>query len=873
MTVDMEFRRIWALRGPNLWASFPSLEVELDLEALKGRTSDQIPGFNERLIACLPSLMEHWCSAGERGSFFECLRSGTDLAHVLERVTLELQSLSGSDVSFGRDRETSTEGIYQIAVEYEEEELARACLGVARDLCLAAVEGRPFDMEAELRRLRDLAYDVRLGPSTWAIVQAARTRGIPYRRLNQASLVQLGQGARSRRILTAETDRTGAIAEAVAQDKQLTRALLKAVGVPVPEGRRVENADDAWEAAQSLGPPVVVKPQYGNHGRGVATNLETEAQVRNAYAAACEEGSSILLEAFAPGRDHRLLVVGDRLVAAALREPAQVVGNGVSSIRQLVDEVNKDPRRSDGHSSSLSFISLDTIGLGVLSDQGLTPDSIPADGEVVFIRRNGNLSTGGTATDVTDRVHPDVAARAVDAARMVGLDIAGVDVVALDIGQPLEAQKGAIVEVNAGPGLRMHLEPSEGLSRPVGEAIVSLLFPPNENGRIPLVAVTGVNGKTTTTRLIAHILRATGKVVGMTCTDGIYIGERRIDARDCSGPRSARRVLLHPDVEAAVFETARGGILREGLGFDQCDVGVVTNIGQGDHLGLRGIDTLDQLARVKCTVIKAVAKGGSGVLNADDPLVAAMAADCPGTVVYFGRSAKNPVIAKHRDKGGKAAFIRELVLILAIGEREETLITLSRAPMTHGGKVGFQIENSLAAAAATWSLGLPLDRIREGLETFAGDMQQAPGRFNVIRNGDFTVIIDYAHNPSALAALVEATDAFLHQRRTLVFSGFNRSDAEMVEMGRILGNGFDRVILFEDRGNRDRRDGELNGLIRRGLSTGSRVSEIVDTDDELGAIETALKTQGPGELLVIGTEVMEDSLPFVERFFAARVST
>jgi len=869
----MEFRRIWALRGPNRWAGFPCLEVELDLGTLKDRASDQITGFNERLISWLPSLMEHRCSTDKRGGFFERLRRSTDLAHILEHVTLELQSLSGSDVRFGRERKTSTEGVYQVVIEYEEEEVARACLSVARELCLAAVEGRHFDTETELQRLRDLAYDVKLGPSTWAIVRAAKARGIPCRRLNRASLVQLGQGSRSRRILTAETDRTGAIAEAVAQDKQLTRALLKGVGVPVPDGRRVENADDAWEAAQSLGLPVVVKPQYGNHGRGVATNLHTEAQVRQAYAAAREEGASILVETFAPGRDHRLLVIGDCLVAAALREPAHVIGNGVSSIRQLVDEANKDPRRSDGHSTSLSLIRLDTVGLGVLSDQGLTPDSIPADGRVVFIRRNGNLSTGGTATDVTDRVHPEVAARAVDAARMVGLDIAGVDVVALDIGQPLEAQQGAIVEVNAGPGLRMHLEPSAGRPRPVGEAIVSLLFPPHENGRIPTVAVTGVNGKTTTTRLIAHILRATGKVVGMTCTDGIYIGERRIDARDCSGPRSARSVLTHPQVEAAVFETARGGILREGLGFDRCDVGVVTNIGQGDHLGLRGIDTLDQLARVKRTVIEAVTRGGTGVLNADDPLVAAMADHCPGAVVYFGRSAGNPLIAGHRALGGKAAFIGESALMLATGGREEMLTPLSRAAMTHGGKVGFQIENSLAGAAAAWSLGVPLDRIREGLETFAGDMHQAPGRFNVIHNGDSTVIIDYAHNPSALAALVEATDAFPLKRRTLVFSGFNRSDAEMVEMGRILGNGFDRVILFEDRDNRDRRDGELNALIHQGLSAGSRVSEVVDTDDERCAIETALKSQGPDELLVIGTEVIEDSLHFVERFFAARVST
>jgi cyanophycin synthetase len=868
----MEFRRIWALRGPNLWASFPVIEAELDLGDLKDRSSDEMPGFNDRLMTWLPTLIEHRCSVGERGGFFQRLRRGTYLAHILEHVTLELQSLAGTDVGFGRARETSTEGVYKVAIEYDEEELARACLTVGRELCLAAVEGRPFDVEGELKKLRELAYDVKLGPSTAAIVRAAKARGIPYRRLNKGSLVQLGQGAKGRRILTAETDRTGAIAEAVAQDKQLTRALLKAVGAPVPEGRPVASADDAWVAAQELGLPVVVKPQYGNHGRGVATNLSTEEQVRQAYAAAYEESSSILVETYAPGYDHRLLVIGERLVAAALREPAHVVGDGKSTIRELVAEMNKDPRRSDGHATSLSYIKLDAVGLAVVAEQGYTPDSVPPAGETVLIRRNGNLSTGGTATDVTDRVHPDVAARAIDAARVVGLDIAGVDVVALDISKPLESQNAAIVEVNAGPGLRMHLEPSAGQPRAVGEAIISLLFPPHETGRIPTVAVTGVNGKTTTTRLIAHILRATGKLVGMTCTDGIYIGKRRIESRDCSGPQSARAVHINPRVEAAVFETARGGILREGLGFDQCDVGVVTNIGGGDHLGLRGIDTLEELARVKQTVIDAVATDGFGVLNADDPLVAAMAEHCPGAVVYFARGAENPLVTAHLETGGRAAFVKDGVMILAHGAREESLTPLSRAAMTHGGKVGFQIENSLAAAAATWCLGVPLETIRGALATFAGDMTQTPGRFNVVENGDSTIIIDYAHNPSALAALVEAIDEFPEPRRTLVFCGFNRTDAEMITIGMILGDGFDRVILYEDQGNRDRQDGELNALIRRGLSAGSRVSEVINTVGELNAIETALESQQSGELLVIGTDAIEESLAFVQRFLATRAS-
>jgi len=714
----MEFRRIWALEGPNIWGRSPILEFELDIRGLKDHAFNVETNFNKNLANWLPSLGQCGRSDSGRKDPSDKGLEGLRLADTLGRVALEFQSLAGFCAGRVYTRETSTEGLYQIAIPYEEEEVGLACLNAARNLCLAAMEGRSFEVEPQIAKLRDLAYDIRLGPSTSAIVRAAEARGIPYRRLNRDSLVQLGQGIKARRILAAETDRTGAIAEAVAQDKQLTRALLKAVGVPTPEGRPVADADDAWAAAQQLGLPVVVKPQFGNHGRGVATNLQTEDQVRQAYRAACQEGPSILVETFAPGHDHRLLVVGDRLVAAALREPAHVVGDGESTVRQLVEEVNRDPRRSDGHSTSLSFIKLDAVGLAVLSDQGMTPDSIPAPGQTVLIRRNGNLSTGGTATDVTDRVHPEVAERAVDAARVVGLDIAGVDVVALDIGRPLEEQKGVIVEVNAGPGLRMHLDPSAGRPRPVGEAIVSLLFGQGETGRIPTVAVAGMSGRTATTHLIAHILKGTGKVVGMTCSDGIYIGDRRIGSRDCTGPRSARSVLINPQVGAVVLETGWGEIRQEGLGFDQCDVGVVTHIGKGDDVGLASMDGPDELARVQRMVIEVVGKEGTGVLNADDPLVAAMAPYCPGEVIYFTLSAENPLVVAHRAKGGKAVLIRGSAVILAAGGQEEMVIPLSGTSVAQGGKVGFQIVNSLAAMAATWSLGVPVEVIRDGLRAF-----------------------------------------------------------------------------------------------------------------------------------------------------------
>jgi len=864
----LEIRRIWALLGPNIWADYPVLELELDLGELRDRSSEEIPGFNQRLKAWLPSLIEHRCSVGERGGFFQRLERGTYMAHILEHVALELQTLAGTPVGFGRARETSVEGVYKVAIEFDEEPLARACVETARALLLAAVEGRPFNLDPELDRLRGLCREVCLGPSTAAIARAARARRIPVRRLNGDNLLQLGWGVRQRRVWTAETDRTGAIAESIAQDKELTRRLLRAVGVPVPEGRPVESAADAWALAQELGGPVVIKPQFGNHGRGVTADLRTREQVEQAYTAAREEGSRILCERCITGADHRLLVVGEHLVAAARREPAQVVGDGRSTVRELVAEVNRDPRRSDGHATMLSAIRLDPIALAVLREQGLDADSVPPTGSRVLLRRNANLSTGGTATDVTRRVHPEVAARAVEAARVVGLDIAGIDVLAEDIGQPLEAQGGAVVEVNAGPGLRMHLEPSGGESQPVGEAIIDLLFPTGEDGRIPVVAVTGVNGKTTTTRLIAHILSRGGALVAMASTDGLYLGERRIDRRDCAGPQSARSALLHPRVEAAVLETARGGILREGLGFDRCLVGVVTNIGQGDHLGLRGIETLEELARVKRCVVEAVPPEGTAVLNAQDLLVADMASRCRGSVCWFARDPDHSLMQEHRAQGGRAVLAQDGFILLASGALEERLLPLSEVPMTGGGRIGFQVENALAATAAAWALGVSLDQLRAGLKTFLRDPRQCPGRWNVFSFGEATVILDYAHNPSAWEALVAALDTLPARHRAVVFAGFDRDDPAVVEVGRILGDGFDRVVLVADKGFRDRADGELNNLLRQGMEKGGRVREICESPDELSAIDEALDSLAPGDVLVLGGESIESGLALVQRRLA-----
>ncbi|MBX6311504.1 MAG: cyanophycin synthetase, partial [Isosphaeraceae bacterium] len=788
-------------------------------------------------------------------------------------VAAHLQALAGHPQGPGWTRALAEPGIYLVAIPYEEETVGRACLDAARALCLAALDDRPFEVAAEVRRLRELADAQRLGRSTLAILQAARARDIPVYALNPSDwrLLQLGQGVRRQLMLAAETEATGAIAASISQDKELTKELLRAVGVPVPEGRPVADADDAWAAAQELGLPVVVKPQDRDLALGVYLDLRTEDQVRAAYAAARAASEAVVVERFAPGVEHRVLVVGDRVVAAARIQPPQVVGDGRSTIAELVEAINRDPRRGETYLAPKYKITLDDNARAALAAQGYSFDSVPPAGARVLIHRNPpHIENGGDIIDVTDRVHPEVAARALEATRIVGLDVAGLDLVAEDIGRPLEEQGGVIVEINAGPGLWLHMAPWCEPARPVGEAIVASMIPEGQDGRIPIVAVTGTNGKTTTTRLIAHILAQAGPVVGMTCSDGIYVGGRRVAAGDCTGPLSARAVMLNPQVEAAVLETARGGILKHGLGYDRCDVAVVTCIGGGDHLGSRGVETLEDLARVKRVVVEVVVPNGTAVLKADDPLVAAMAPHCPGKVLYFAQAGAHPVLAAHRAAGGRAVFVRDGVIVLAEGGREEPVLPLEQVPLTHGGRVSFQVENALAATAAAWARGVALDAIRAGLRSFSGDATQAPGRFNVLEADGATVIVDFAHNASALAALAAALDRFPKRRRSIVYSAAgSRTDADIIAQGRALGEAFDHVLLYEGDCNYNRPDGEVIALLRRGLAEGRRVSEIRETRGERAAIATALETLRPGDLLVIGPESIEESLAFVRRRLAA----
>lgn len=849
----MEVSRIRALRGPNLWSHHTAIEVVVACDNAECCIGN-LPGFEARLRALFPE-MSPLQPIGHNDAI--------PMAHVLELAALGLQAQAGCPVTFSRTTQTLEPGIFQVVFEYTEEAVGRLALELAETLCRAAIEDTAFDLDRALGQLRDLDEDVRLGPSTGAIVQAASARNIPYRRLTDGSLVQFGWGSRQRRIQAAEMDSTSAISEAIAQDKQLTKKLLDAAGVPVPAGRAVENAEDAWNAACEIGLPVVVKPKDGNQGKGVTVNITTREQLLRAYATAAEFRDDILVERYMPGNDFRLLVVGNKLIAAARRDPPQVVGDGVQTVRQLVEQVNKDPRRGSGHATSLTKIRFDDIALASLATQGYSADSIPSKGQRVALRNNANLSTGGSATDVTDDVHPEVAARAVAAAQMVGLDICGVDVVCDSVLKPIEEQGGGVVEVNAAPGLRMHLSPSYGKGRSVGEAIISNMFADGSDGRIPVVAVTGTNGKTTTVRLIAHLLTQSGLRVGMTNTDGVYIEGQRIDSGDCSGPRSARNVLLHPDVDAAVFETARGGVLREGLAFDHCKVAVITNIGTGDHLGLNYITTVEDLAVLKRVIVQNVADNGVAVLNAADPIVVEMAANCRGAVTFFTADRQHPVMAAHRAQGHRTVHVEDGTLVAADGKSRHE-VCLADVSITRNGTIGFQVENVMAAVAAAWGVGIDWDAIRAGLKTFINDSDNAPARFNVFDYRGATLIADYGHNPDAILALVRAVETMPAKRRSVVISGAgDRRDEDIRQQTQILGEAFDEVVLYQDQCQRGRADGEVLALLRDGLLNAERTTTIKEIRGEFLAIDTAMANLSPGDLCLILVDQVEEALAHI----------
>ena len=851
----MEITRIRMLRGPNLWSRHTALEAIVTCDASE-RSIDAIPQFENKIRERFPQL-----GSMRRGGLTEPL----SLAHALEHAALGLQAQAGCPVTFSRTVQTIDEGVYQVVVEYIEEVVGRMAFDFGFALIQATLNDAPFDLAAALSELEALYEDVRLGPSTGSIVDAAVQRNIPYRRMTEGSMVQFGWGSKQKRIQAAETSDTSAIAEAIAQDKELTKKLLAAAGVSVPIGEVVTNADDAWRAAQKIGGAIVLKPKDGNQGKGVVANIQTEQEVRAGFEVTQAFGRKTIVERYLPGADYRLLVVGNRLSAAARREPAQVVGDGKHTIAELVEKENQNPLRGDGHATVLTKIRFDDIALAHLASSGLTPEYIPNTGERVLLRNNANLSTGGTASDVTDDVHPDVAASAVAAAQMIGLDIAGVDILCEAIYKPLEQQGGGIVEVNAAPGLRMHLKPSYGKSRPVGEDIINMMFPNGEDGRIPVVSVTGTNGKTTTVRLIAHLLTETGLRVGMTGTDGVYINHRLIDTGDCSGPKSARNVLMHPDVDAAVLETARGGLLREGLGFDHCDVAVVTNIGEGDHLGLNFIASVEDLAILKRVIVQNVAPTGAAVLNAADPMVAKMGDQCAGRVIFFAQNEHHPVITAHRAKSKKVIFFDGSYIVASKGSREMYRFPVSEIPLTQNGVLGFQVENVMAAIGTAWALGLDAEKIARGLHTFESTANSVPGRFNQFQHKGATVIADYGHNPDAMRALASAIEAMKPKRSHVVISGAgDRRDEDIRDLTRVMGKSFDNVILYQDACQRGREDGEVLKLLQEGLVGATKAKEIKEIHGEFLAIDTALNEVSAGDICLILIDQVEESLAYLK---------
>jgi cyanophycin synthetase len=880
------------LRGPNAWARGPAIRLLVDLGVLEEWPSNKIPGFTEALLELLPTLDDHACSLGRRGGFISRLQDGTWLGHVAEHIALDLQNLAGTEARIGKTRSTGEYGRYNVIYEYREEQVGVEAgrLAVALVNHLVAPSEVALDFPAELERLILTAERQAFGPSTQALIDEAVTRDIPWIRLDRHSLVQLGQGVHQQRIRATMTSHTPAIAVDIASDKSLTNQLLSSAGLPVPRSQTVRAEEAAVDAASKLGYPVVVKPLDGNHGRGVSLDLHTAADVRRAYPLARREsrGGDVVVETYVSGNDYRMLVIGGRLAAVAERVPAGVVGDGKHSVRELVELENADPRRGIGHEKVLTRIRLDQAAEELVRKRGFELDDVPPPGTRIQLALTGNMSTGGTAIDRTVEAHPDNIEIAETAARIVGLDIAGIDFIAPDIAVPVREQGGAIVEVNAAPGFRMHTNPTVGEPQYVARPAIELLFPSGSNARIPIVAVTGTNGKTTTVRMIAHILKLMGRRVGMTTTDGIVIDGRLIRRGDMSGPRSAQMVLQNPSVDTAVFEVARGGILREGLGYDRNDVAVVTNV-SADHLGLHGIDTVVQLAHVKSVLVEAVPRAGAAVLNADDPLVTRMARVCRGRVVLFSMATGKGKdgfdrVDGHCGRGGAAMVLEQTddgeLVVLRHGSRTMPLLYTHLIPATFGGRARMNVANALAAAAAAWAAGAHLHDIRQGLRTFTTSFFQAPGRLNEIEVAGFKVILDYCHNVDGMRRLTEFVDLMMRptpedKRRRgkgreaapggnggdsgqaigVIGIPGDRRDEDQREYGRLAAQAFDRIVVREDANLRGRKPGETAANVLAGIeqarAEGARCRWAEAVLQELDAARVAVRDARQGDLVMM----------------------
>ncbi|MCX4246306.1 cyanophycin synthetase [Paraliomyxa miuraensis] len=853
-------------RGPNPYAHFGVIRLRLDLGPLEDWPSAKLPGFVDALLAAVPTLDEHGCSYGTPGGFVRRLREdeGTWLGHVLEHVAIELQNLAGADVTFGKTRGTGKHGEYFVVYQFEEERVGVAAGELAlRLLCsLLPPELRPeppdegFDFAVELPELIAFAQRRQLGPSTASLVRAAEERDIPWIRLNDYSLVQFGHGRYQQRIQATITSQTRHIAVEIASDKEETTRILGDLGLPVPRQEVVYSEAGALEAADDVGYPVVVKPVDANHGRGVSIDLRDQAAVTVAFAKAKEHSSAVIVESFIPGFDHRMLVVGGRLVAVAKRVPGHVVGDGACTIAELVELVNRDPRRGIGHEKVLTRIELDDQAMRLLALAGFTPQTVLPEGEPFYLRSTGNLSTGGTATDMTDVVHPDNAEMATRAAQAIGLDVAGIDFITPDISRSHREVGGAICEVNAAPGFRMHVAPTEGRPRDVAGPVMDMLFPPGTPARIPIVSITGTNGKTTASRMVAHILKMSGHTVGLCTTDGVYIDGSRTVVGDMTGPVSAQMVLRDPTVDAAVLETARGGLLRSGLGYRSNDVGVVLNV-QGDHLGLGGVETLDDLARIKRIVIEV--SRGCAVLNADDERCLKMADHTSARrIAYVTQNPRHELVREHIRAGGAACVLEEGIngqmITLYDNGGHMPLLWTDLIPATLEGKAMFNVSNAMFAATVAFVMGIKLENIRTGLRTFDTTFFQAPGRLNVYDELPFKVILDYGHNPAAVAAMADTARRMdVTGRRLCVLSApGDRRDQDVLDVARAAAGVFDHVILRRDDDPRGREEGEVTGLLRQGLlEAGQAEGSIEVIEDEMQAVAAVLEQARAGDLVVV----------------------
>jgi len=862
-SIDMKIEEIKVLRGPNYWSVRRNklIQMKLDLEEMEQRPTNSIPGFKERLEKMFPSMYEHRCSENRAGGFFHRVEEGTWMGHVIEHIALEMQTLAGMDTGFGRTRGSGKEGEYYVCISYMEEDAGVYAAKAAVNVAMALANDEPYDLEADIMRLREIREETRLGPSTGCIVEEAAKRGIPCIRLNKHSLVQLGYGIHQKRIRATIASTTSNIAVDIACDKEETKALLGAAEIPVPRGTVIRTEAGLAEAVGKYGYPLVIKPIDGNHGKGNTTNITTWEQALTAFEAAKLYGRSVIIEKFITGVDFRILVINYKFICAALRTPASVVGDGKSSIQELIEEINKDPRRGYGHEKVLTQITIDGFTQKMLDEKNYTIESVPPAGELVMLKPTANLSTGGTSTDVTDEVHPANIFMCERIAKIIGLDICGIDIMASDLRTPVIENGGAILEVNAAPGFRMHIEPSEGLPRNVAEPVVDMLFPKGSAGRIPIIAITGTNGKTTTTRITAHIAKSAGKKVGYTTSDGVYIQNQLMMKGDCTGPISSQFVLKDPTVDFAILECARGGILKNGLAFQNCEVAIVTNVA-ADHMGLGGINTLEQMAKLKAVVPETVFPHGYAVLNADDDLVFAMAKDLSCNVALFSMEENNARIKAHCKKGGLAAVFENGYISILKGTWKIRVIHVKDVPITFEGKAMHNIANCLPAVMAAYLYrDITIEDIRSALMSFVPSANQTPGRLNFFQFKNFTMLADFAHNPHGMRLLSDFISKLDYPKKIGLISGTgDRRDEDIRELGLISAQCFDEIIIRCDKNLRGRTAEEIIQLLKEGIKQQNPLLPVMTIENEGEALEYIYANQQPGALYTIMCDVVSGAL-------------